>query len=375
MRTAVVVALLLPGLLSSATDAQRSASASATDKRFATLYWERRLTSTENAQKLQDDLNTRVSSGYRLVLASRGMLLFERRPQDGTSQVEYRVLSLREPEAFRSDVSSAGADGYRVVGVTTDEGCISRCKIGAVLEKVGSSHGPSARTPANDIRRYEYRVLDISRGIEKNSHAALTTGLNDGFQVIAMFFFEYENPEKRVAVLERIIATEFRSSNPAEVKWIDERVSERKLNEIGRQGYRVAFFGAEGLGSWWGRIPLLIERSAVASAMTEYKLVKFLQWSPEPEINEAAARGFRIVRDGVYEDPHAEPDVVIMQKRAGAERVEYQFLDMDSTFTADDTAVEGTAVGVIYLRTPTRWFAGKPLKTLVILERPREPAP
>jgi len=253
--------------------------------------------------------------------------------------------------------------------------------MGAVIETRASSGDgvlSSASRPTAESKRYEYQVITTDRPgrdlSNKEFEERVTRAVNDGFRVVDMVAFSDADEDDRAVLLEKVTGNEggtTRPVGPVQLK-LDENgsLSDANLNKHGRQGYRLRFVG-DGEGYSGG--DLLFEKSADSKKTPEYSVVRFWNSTPQPALNEAASRGFRLLRHReIYHlccgGPISGVAPLAMEKVEGAPLVEYRVMDL-ATLNAQPNqgATDEAVVGVIRLH---RRFISKVIGTLIVLERP-----
>src|SRR5262245_2066933 len=196
-----------------------------------------------DAQTLRFRLNDLASPGYHIVLASKGQFLLERQ-RDGVAVVEYRVLFPAQIGSLSQDVNTAIALGYRHVprGLLYDRVSDSP-RFGAVMERpVGRAIQPAIARPSSGVPRYEYRV------VKNPSDARRAKDSQDGFDVVEMVVAPFDDYGEHVFVLlARVTGTAGAREMPTQFKRMRPEVAtlEGRLNELGRQGYRLRLVGRE----------------------------------------------------------------------------------------------------------------------------------
>jgi hypothetical protein len=358
----------LPSLRASS---QRASGDIVQGDRFVLLSnWTKNLWKEEDA--LQRRLNDLAGRGYRIVFASLSDLVFERRPQN-ESDVAYLFLAPRPIAELESELNTAISQGARLVLLGG----------GMALIETRPSSGDGVPTfasrPIGESKRYEYQFINTDRpGRDlsyKEFEERLTSAVNDGFRVVEMVTFSHDNEKGRFVLLEKVTADgtgTTRPIGPVRLKWQENgSLSDANLNKHGGEGYRLRFVGS-GAGDSNG--DLLFEKSPDSKETPEYAVVRFWNSTPQPALNEAASRGFRLLQHTEITalccgGPISGVTRLTMEKVAGTELVEYRLADL-ATLNAElnQRSVEETVVGVVRLR---RRFLSKVIGTLIVLERPR----
>lgn len=319
--------------------------------------------------RLRRQLNDLAGRGYRIVFASSRDLVLERGPGSAGGDVTYLIPPPQPLSALEAQVNAEVSHGGRLL-LPPD----------AVLIESRSSGGDGAALPtsglAAEVKRYQYQAVSTRRRgrdlSDQEFEEQVTKAVNDGFRVVHMLAERYENENARMVLLEKVTGDRSGTTGPVrplELKW-DKRLTATALNELARQGYRLRVIGEQ---EGQATRELLFDRSPDEKEAPEYAVVEFWSSTPEQALNEAASRGFRLIRHPEFIDSCCKRPVsgairLAMEKVSGAGSFAYRVADV-AALNAEPSHVgkDEAVVGVIRLY---RGFFVREIGTLIVLERP-----
>ena len=329
---------------------------------------------------LEAQLQSAATAGYHVVSTPSGfadeLLLVLEKATSQQDRFAYRVLvrNRSEEKKFQQDVEQAATEGYRILpdswvtyssGGSEGFGLASGPKISALLLV-------AEKSPDTPAAKYEYRLL--------NSHrtSVLENEMNEAakaeFHPIAM----YADVAATLLLERSAQTTPSGMSSTSSYRLIGARKIETLNDELAgaaKEGYRVACVS----GAIGSEIKVLLVKGASAPLSEYLVIAPHKPEQLESDIQEASARGFRVVPRTAVLKPYIASGyptipVVIMEKSPATPPSEYRTLTgKESEFEAlskrfEEAAQEGfrpagmvaSEAVTIILERPQQHAAGRP---------------
>ena len=348
------------------------------------------LTITSTGRKpswIQKQLNKAAALGYCFKSDADddpSVVTLEKRAES-RARCEHRVLSTTKVSTMQKELNEAASEGFQLVHAAvpktkTASGSLLGGLLGAQIDEVMAVVEKTLDAPAS----YDYLVL--STQIRGTLDMEIEKTTEEGYE-LRRVLQRSDDPfaDSYVAFLERPIS----ASRPESADQPTDTVSidgydiadvQRRVNEAAAKGYRLTSVSTFERGAFAASLLLKMEKGTDPTTGCEYQLLSNKKLSTlQKKINKAAAKGFRLLPNGILVKAAAFSGyaVFVVLEKSFDPLASYQYLvvSTEEEFTLETEIAQARSEGYEFVARVSRagWvgmLGPRPGDHVAFLERP-----